>query len=194
MLALYIAHRCAGQDVIDLFAGVGGNVIAFARMCTRICACDINEHRLQLAQSNARVYGVADKIEWRCVNSIELLRRPDSIVREFSVCLLSPPWGGPAYLERPVYRLEDIRLPHGDEVVDGFELLRLALEACPNAIYLLPRSTSLKDIKLAGQKNGARFCLVEDLCLHGKCKMRVAYFGPLFVRQEPCVKHDSDAC
>lgn len=181
ILALYVAYRCAGQSVIDLFAGVGGNVIAFAKTCARVCACDIDDGRLRLAQKNAQVYGVADKIEWLCVDSIQLLQQPKPKAQEYAVCLLSPPWGGPDYLNRPVFHLEDIRLPSNDEVIDGFELLRLALRSCPNVIYLLPRNTSLRDLKLAGQQNDLRLCLVEDLCLHDKCKMRVAYFGPLFV-------------
>ena len=41
-------------------------VLQFARTCGRVVAADISADRLELAEINAGVYGVAHSIEFRC--------------------------------------------------------------------------------------------------------------------------------
>ena len=70
-IAVHIASRIAACmqrpfTVIDAFAGLGGNTIAFALqpLCVRVIAVELDAHRLSLARHNAAVYGVSDKCEW----------------------------------------------------------------------------------------------------------------------------------
>lgn len=62
-IAVHHAKRCAGRVVIDAFAGVGGNAIQMATTADWVVAVDMDPGRLALAEHNARVYGVRDKIE-----------------------------------------------------------------------------------------------------------------------------------
>ena len=54
--------------LLDPFAGVGGNAIQFARTCGAVLASDRDAPRLRLARHNAGVYGVADRIQFRCAD------------------------------------------------------------------------------------------------------------------------------
>ena len=65
-VAAYIAAACcgaagAGTVVLDLFAGCGGNAIAFARSrgCAAVIAVDACRERLVMARANAAVYAAA---------------------------------------------------------------------------------------------------------------------------------------
>jgi hypothetical protein len=49
-IARQIARRCQSDLIIDAFAGVGGNAIAFARTCCHVVAIDIDASRLQIAR------------------------------------------------------------------------------------------------------------------------------------------------
>ena len=82
--------------VIDCFAGVGGNTIAFAQSnkWTRIHAIEKNEASLKCAMHNAYIYGVEDKISWHLGDFSEVLSRDLSELCHRSVVFASPPWGG----------------------------------------------------------------------------------------------------
>jgi hypothetical protein len=87
-LALAIGREAGGRDVLDLTAGCGGNTIGFARAGSRVIAVDRDEDRLQLAEHNARVYGVADRVRFVCGDAIEALA-----VTNAAIVMLDPPWG-----------------------------------------------------------------------------------------------------
>jgi hypothetical protein len=57
-------HTNAQYVVADVFAGAGGNAIAFARhpACRHVLAIERDADRCRLLAGNARVYGVADRI------------------------------------------------------------------------------------------------------------------------------------
>ena len=125
-IANQIAERCRCGTVIDAFCGVGGNAIAFAKVCERgertsivrrkrvgpdslailVIAIDNSATRLALARHNAAVYGVVDRIEFILGDFISFaksLQRPSTHSlsprkRPIDVVFLSPPWGGVDYL------------------------------------------------------------------------------------------------
>lgn len=68
-IAVHHAKRCARPVVIDAFAGVGGNAIQLATTADWVIAVDLDPGRLALAEHNAGVYGVRDKIEVRWGNA-----------------------------------------------------------------------------------------------------------------------------
>ncbi len=89
-IAQHIADRCRCSLVVDAFCGVGGNAIQFAFSCERVIAIDIDPRKIQLARSNAAVYGVADRIEFICGDFFKVV--PELFCAD--VIFLSPPWGG----------------------------------------------------------------------------------------------------
>jgi len=92
--------------ILDAFAGVGGNTIAFALSgkFKRVYAIEKDEATLKCAQHNAEIYGVADKITWFHGDCFELLGLHGDpakavevlkvVVGQFGVIFASPPWGG----------------------------------------------------------------------------------------------------
>ncbi|XP_048139580.1 trimethylguanosine synthase-like isoform X3 [Rhodamnia argentea] len=81
-IAISHAERCRGRTVIDCFAGVGGNAIQFAILCHHVVAIDIDPQKIALAFHNAKVYGVADRIDFvvgdffQLAPSLKLTRYP----------------------------------------------------------------------------------------------------------------------
>ncbi|KAF8806840.1 S-adenosyl-L-methionine-dependent methyltransferase [Phlegmacium glaucopus] len=179
-----IAERCRCDIILDAFCGVGGNSIAFARTCQRVIALDTSPTRLALARHNAQIYGVADRIEFILSDYISFAKsylslpsQPQSEnsrqMRKIDVVFLSPPWGGPSYIEgssddisvlahstsqrapsppsspgHPTYSLSSI-LP-----IPGAQLFDLTRRVTPNVAFYLPRNTRLDEISaLLSQEN-----------------------------------------
>lgn len=115
-IAAHIAQRCQSNIVIDAFCGVGGNAIQFALVCERgkfrgrrmgqqvnegnftdlplpiVIAIDIDPVRLACAKHNAKIYGVADRIEFIQGDFMQLAPHLHG-----DAVFLSPPWGGKPY-------------------------------------------------------------------------------------------------
>ena len=66
------ADRVAGKVVVDAFCGVGGNAVHFAQRCRHVIGVDNCLPRLQLAQQNAWVYGVAGRLDLLCADYFDL--------------------------------------------------------------------------------------------------------------------------
>ncbi|XP_056912277.1 trimethylguanosine synthase isoform X2 [Takifugu flavidus] len=170
-IAEHIALRvdqsfCPAQLVIDAFCGVGGNAIQFALTGKRVLAIDINAERLNLAQHNARVYNVADKIEFVQGDFLQLAPRLRG-----DVVFLSPPWGGPEYLSADVFDIKTMMEP------DGFQIFHLAKMISDNIMYFLPRNADMDQVaSLAGPGGKVE---VEQNFLNNKLKTVTAYFGSL---------------
>ncbi|RXW21790.1 hypothetical protein EST38_g4074 [Candolleomyces aberdarensis] len=186
-IANQIAERCRCDTILDGFCGVGGNAIAFAQTCNRVIALDTSPTRLALARHNAQIYGVADRIEFIQADYTSFIQsrllRGDP--RKIDVIFLSPPWGGPAYLdgdteetvngEHPSYHLSSIQPIH------GAELFRLSRSVTPNIAYFLPRNTNLNEI---GELAGEEKVEVEEEWTGTKLKALTCYFGGLAIGQE----------
>jgi trimethylguanosine synthase len=171
-LAEHIAERCQCDLVLDAFAGVGGNAIQFAFTCERVLAIDLDLDRLLLARHNARIYGVADRIEFVHGDFTALASR----LRADAV-FLSPPWGGPGYQAASEF---GVRTMMGG--LDGFELLRLALAISPHVAYYLPRNTARADLAAMPAMQAEEYAgsfETERCVLNGRLKALTAYFGDL---------------
>eukprot|EP00092_Neocalanus_flemingeri_P021800 GFUD01023649.1.p1 GENE.GFUD01023649.1~~GFUD01023649.1.p1 ORF type:complete len:260 (+),score=69.24 GFUD01023649.1:39-818(+) len=90
----HIAEKCKCGLVVDGFCGVGGNTIQFALTCERVIAVDIDSDKIAMAKHNARVYGVEDKIEFIVGDFFKIVPNLKA-----DVVFLSPPWGGPKYID-----------------------------------------------------------------------------------------------
>ncbi|KAJ3542984.1 hypothetical protein NMY22_g3306 [Coprinellus aureogranulatus] len=184
-IANQIAERCRCDIILDGFCGVGGNAIAFAQTCNRVIALDISPTRLALARHNAEIYGVADRIEFVQADYLSFIETEQlkSKPRKIDVIFLSPPWGGPSYLDGPAvpdqalegeqhppYHLSSIQPIH------GAELFKRSRVVTPNIAYFLPRNTVLSEIaELAGDERVE----VEEEWMGSKLKALTCYYGGL---------------
>lgn len=87
-LALALGERARGLRVIDACAGAGGNAIGFARAGCSVVAIEINPARLKMALHNAKLYGVADRIEFIAGDARLIV--PE---RKADILFIDPPWG-----------------------------------------------------------------------------------------------------
>jgi predicted RNA methylase len=88
IIALEMAQRVSGQQVVDLGAGAGGNAIGFARAGCTVTAIEQDAKRLALALHNARCYGVESQIRFIHADGITLLPELSA-----SLLFVDPPWG-----------------------------------------------------------------------------------------------------
>ncbi|GFS17258.1 trimethylguanosine synthase-like [Elysia marginata] len=102
-IAAHIAERCRCDTIVDAFCGAGGNTIQFAFTCNRVIAIDIDKNKLDMARNNAKIYGVADRIEFILGDFLKLAPSLQA-----DVVFLSPPWGGPEYVNTKVYDLDNM--------------------------------------------------------------------------------------
>ena len=192
-VAEHVARRIgeSGLRVIyDAFAGCGGHAIALARHCDLVVSVDIDPAKIACAAHNARVYGVAHKIQFIVGDSSVVLRS----IRDkkfkygrspFDCVCLGPPWGGPDYLSSAVYDVESkLRCP-----LDGREWVQLARSVSSNVVLLVPRTCMAEQLaslalpaEASDAARNAERVEVEDVCLNYKVKMKVAYYGPRFSR------------
>ncbi len=87
-LALALGERVHGLHVIDACAGAGGNAIGFARAGCTVTAIEIDCDRLAMARHNARLYGVADRIEFIHGDARTII--PEKTA---DLLFIDPPWG-----------------------------------------------------------------------------------------------------
>ncbi|XP_041045869.1 trimethylguanosine synthase isoform X5 [Carcharodon carcharias] len=173
-IAEHIANRVMQSfhcDIIlDAFCGVGGNSIQFALAGKRVIAVDIDPVKIDLAQNNARVYGVSEQIEF-ILGDFMLLA---SDLKADAV-FLSPPWGGPDYVNAKIFDLKTMMS------LDGSEIFALSQKITPNIIYFLPRNADIEQVaSLAGAGGRVE---IEQNFLNNKLKTITAYFGDL-IRNE----------
>jgi len=166
-IAEHIAEKCRCDVIVDGFCGVGGNSIQFAFTCERVIAIDIDPEKIALARNNARVYGVEDRIEFICGDYFEVMPHLRA-----DVVFLSPPWGGPEYLNEEVFDLKKM-----GGILDGYEVYKQAKLVTDNIAYFVPRNTNVDQLaSLAGP--GGRVEVEQNL-LNRKMKTVTAYYGEL---------------
>lgn len=90
------------------------------------------------------------------------------------IIILAPPWGGIRYSSQAKFDLETMIM-----CGSGLELLKIALDACPNVVYLLPRNTNKRQLIQLSKMLNVR-CKIDNVYIHDKCKMMVVYFGPIW--------------
>jgi trimethylguanosine synthase len=186
---------------------------------TVVIALDNCATRLALARHNAAIYGVADRIEFiltdylsfaRAYLSVEAHRR----ARTIDVVFLSPPWGGPSYLQgsgSTSHNQSEIHASSEENLseyslasikpVHGAELFRLSRQITSNVAFYLPRNSNLEEIgKLVEKEEGEEgedkvpdqkrdksaleLVEVEEEWMGPKLKALTCYFGGLVAGQE----------
>jgi len=179
-IARHLADRLVTKNclILDCFTGAGGNAIQFALKGALVYAVDLDPVKIRIARQNAKVYGVEDRITFFCGNAFHVIdsfinsRKNDPSKLPFDVIFLSPPWGGPQYLNAREFSL-DMCTP------DGFEIFRRASKITENIVYFLPRNTKTSDLLLLAKETKSRKVEVENTQLNGKIKTLNAYYGDL---------------
>jgi hypothetical protein len=87
-LALALGRQAARRDVVEAFAGSGGNTVGFARAGCRVRACELDPQRLEEAQHNLRLYGVAERAHLCLGDALDWVPR-----QRGELLFLDPPWG-----------------------------------------------------------------------------------------------------
>jgi trimethylguanosine synthase len=189
--------------VLDCFSGCGGNSISLAHYFDHVIAIDYDPIKTKYCHHNARLYQVHHKIEIVCEDVYRILQSMKNRKNGFTadnmtamsyqsnynscsediafvppanvdLIVLSPPWGGPEYNQRAYFDLKTM-ITSGN----GFELIRLAHEVCPNLVITLPRNVSRNQIKKI--KNLIKTSIiVEEIYMCRKVKLLVLYIGDLF--------------
>lgn len=166
------------DTIIDLFAGAGGNTIAFAlsEKWDRVIGIEKDASTLACAQHNASVYGVADVITWVHGDSLDFLARlkndgkglDPSLQVDFSTTVLfaSPPWGGVSYRDQDVFDLSTMK-PY------NLETLHDACRPMEHALFL-PRTSDLRQIAELVPDGNDKVEVVQ-YCMEGASKAMVAY-------------------
>ncbi|OQR91266.1 trimethylguanosine synthase [Achlya hypogyna] len=161
------ARRIACDVVVDAFTGCGGNAIQLAKTCRQVIAIDMDPAKIEIAKHNAGIYGVADRIEWLVGDAFELLP-----TLRADVVFLSPPWGGPEYLQAKTFELASMRMGSAN----GIDLFHLARRVTHDIVYFLPRNTCKKEMRLLAPEETCEF---EHNFLNKKLKTVTVYFGAL---------------
>lgn len=165
--------------LIDMFAGAGGNTIAFAlsERWSRIIAIEKDASTLACAQVNAEIYGVEKgTISWVHGDSFEFLdalkNRSESLHPELrvdtttTVVFASPPWGGPGYTTDEIFNLDGMQ-PY------NLHQLHTAAGNMDHALFL-PRTSDIR--QLAKLVPDGQSLEIVQYCMEGASKAMVAYF------------------
>jgi 16S rRNA G966 N2-methylase RsmD len=145
--------------VLDAFCGVGGNAIQFA-LSTKVSlvyACEIEQHTIRQAKSNAALYGADSKISFICSDFFHFIQSNRAAAAANSssasgvggsmvdILFLSPPWGGPlsSTKKRSSYSLEKFE----DLPLDTCEMIRKCLEIARVVCLYLPKYTNMDELQ-----------------------------------------------
>lgn len=155
--------------IMDAFCGPGGNTIQFAKYAPPgglVFAFDIDPNKIQMAKHNASIYGVQNRIEFILGDSLCISKR-----FRVDAVFLSPPWGGPEYIQSDTYDLSSVQPIPGDMMYRQFR------ELTNNIALLLPRNVDQSQVVQLSDPNES--VEIEGNYLSSKLKTVTAYFGAL---------------
>jgi trimethylguanosine synthase len=167
--------------LIDAFAGVGGNTIAFALSgkFNQIFAFEKDPAALKCAKHNAAVYGVENRVLWAEGDCFELMKKKfgsDPKMKDKAVIFASPPWGGPQYSGEAIYDLTTMQ-PYGLQTLwDAFT------KVTKEVVLYLPRTSDLNQLAQLVGKEGEQLkdedkVQVTHYCMKGASKALCVYYG-----------------
>ncbi|KAL2939569.1 Trimethylguanosine synthase [Bienertia sinuspersici] len=165
-IAKHHASRVGNGIIADCFAGVGGNIIQFAKTCNHVIAIDIDPKKIDYALNNAAVYGVEEQIEFINGDCFTLAPKLKA-----DTIFLSPPWGGPDYLKVDSYDMNMLQPHDGKFLFDTFKVTASLI------IMFLPRNVDIVQLAELCLSSETPWSLeVEKNFLNEKLKAVTAYF------------------
>jgi len=103
-----------------------------------VIAIDIDPYKIKLARHNAKIYGVADKIEFIVGDFFHLAPKLKA-----DVLFMSPPWGGPGYWFDKIYTIESMCEKHFD---GGFGIFNKVKSIAPSIAFHMPKNTNIYEV------------------------------------------------
>nr|AEX62675.1 putative methyl transferase [Moumouvirus Monve] len=97
--------------ITEMTAGVGGNVLNFAKYFKYVNAIEINKTRYEYLQNNIKLYNY-DNVNCYNNNSLDLLINNNDIAQD--IIFFDPPWGGKNYKLH-----KNLRLNFGLETIEN---------------------------------------------------------------------------
>lgn len=167
--------------LIDCFAGVGGNTIAFASSgrWKRVYAIEKDENAVLCGKHNAKLYGVDGLISWFHGDCFEVIKNELEPLSQHSVVFASPPWGGqsaaspylgstqrilgPGYSTDPVFNLGTMQPYSLDGLLDSFQ------QFTQEIALFLPRTSDLQ--QLANANRSLERVKAIHYCMEGASKV-----------------------
>lgn len=165
---LALATSPSKTVVIDIFAGAGGNAIAFALSdrWSQVIAVEKNPSVIACAQNNAAIYGVSERITWVNDDCFAYISKTELDTNK-TVIFASPPWGGPGYSSDDIFDLSTMQPYSVKQIHDLCKGMDCAL--------YLPRTSDLRQIARLSPKEGKDKIEVVQYCMEGASKALVAY-------------------
>jgi trimethylguanosine synthase len=172
------ASRLQTDIVLDAFCGAGGNTIQLAMTCHRVIALDMDPNKLAMAQNNASIYGVADRIEFICGDYFEVIPALKERGEAIDAIFLSPPWGGLDYRKLNGAGTSAFNRMMG---VGGRGIFALAASITPNIAFYVPRCTRDIDLQNCAIHHSSvpEWCEIETNFLGRRATAKTAYYGDL---------------
>lgn len=184
-IAKHIAEAAPANKaiLIDCFAGVGGNVIAFAQSerWKRVYAIEKDPRALACAKHNAEIYGVRDRISWYEGDCFEILRNELAELGQHSVFYASPPWGGKSTMLRwvryavtlkisgPGYRTDTIFNLAKMQPYTLTDLLHPFQKLTEDVVLYLPRTSDIRQLAHISRE-GSKMTVMH-YCVEGASKV-----------------------
>ncbi|ORX98607.1 RNA cap guanine-N2 methyltransferase-domain-containing protein [Clohesyomyces aquaticus] len=172
-IAAHIAESAPKEKtiLIDAFAGVGGNAIAFARQgrWDQVFAFEKNPDALKCAKHNAEIYGVDKKIVWAKGDCFSEIYKRFSGQKAKIVLFASPPWGGISYGDDQVFDLSKMEPYNLDSLYSKLSRFSSSL------VFYLPRNSDLNQITRYAPKG--KKVEAAHYCIRGASKAMCVYFG-----------------
>lgn len=163
------------RTILDVFCGGGGNTIQFAKLFPKVYGIDYSVEHLYCTAMNCKAYDVSDRV-WLRYGSWNKISEEGSFPKVD--CIFgSPPWGGPEYLKKDIFDLENNLLPMGIT-----KLLRSFLDVSSNVILFLPRNSDLQQLSRCTRKvlGAEAKCKVLYVKTNGYMKGMLCMWGEAF--------------
>ncbi|KAF7258414.1 hypothetical protein EG68_04745 [Paragonimus skrjabini miyazakii] len=146
--------------VVDACSGTGVNSIQLALLGFHVVAVEMDPTRVKMASHNAGIYGVLSKIEFVCADFFDWAQNQISLHQRslsqsatvlssspYAAVFMSPPWGGPDYLNDTVFDLNSIHFSTADPSRNIWHAIRLAGQLCRgNVVLFLPRNANITQL------------------------------------------------
>ncbi|KAM0805186.1 putative RNA methylase family protein [Usnea florida] len=172
-IAKHVAEAASENEaiLIDCFAGVGGNAIAFALSgrWRRVYAIESDPRALACAKHNAQIYGVQDNISWHEGDCFEILRKELAELGQHSIVFASPPWGGPGYRSDAIFDLAKMQPYNLTDLLLAFQQLT------ESVVLYLPRTSDIRQLAKK-VREGSKITVIH-YCMEGASKAVCAYYG-----------------
>ncbi len=137
-IALEQAVLVQGESVLDLFCGIGGNSIAFARCGKSVIAVDRDPVKIKMAKHNGSIYEVRSHITFINQAAEQFLYSLD--FSSIDTVFLDPPWGGPTYNQKTLFTVNDF-------AVDLHSILQFAFKKQKEVLIKVPKQFEILSLQ-----------------------------------------------